>query len=166
MLEWVGSRQGALHLSLLNEKDLAEITAPEHPGERLMVCHNPVLEEQRRRKDEELLQATEKSLAKIGQQASVVALRAAIRGQSKTGHPCRPGDAPDAQRESVVFRHEGAHRGGFQARSRDSLDSRAASAADKHTLPDLLHGQERTEWCDGVYEGQHEVRRLVLTNAL
>ena len=57
--------QGALQLSLLDQKNLAEITAPDYPGERLMVCHNPVLEEQRRRKREALLRATEKSLEKI-----------------------------------------------------------------------------------------------------
>jgi len=57
--------QGALQLSLLDQKNLAEITAPAYPGERLMVCHNPVLEEQRRRKREALLKATEKSLEKI-----------------------------------------------------------------------------------------------------
>jgi transposase len=57
--------QGALQLSLLDEKNLAEITAAEYPGERLMVCHNPVLEEQRQRKRQALLEATEKSLEKI-----------------------------------------------------------------------------------------------------
>src|SRR6201997_3731612 len=57
--------QGALQLSLLDQKNLAEISAPDYPGERLMVCHNPVLEEQRRRKREALLGATEKSLEKI-----------------------------------------------------------------------------------------------------
>jgi transposase len=61
---------GALQLSLLDEKNLAEITAPDYPGERLMVCHNPVLEEQRRRKRQALLQATEKSLEKIGKEVS------------------------------------------------------------------------------------------------
>jgi transposase len=62
--------QGALQLSLLDQKNLAEISAPDYPGERLMVCHNPVLEEQRRRKREELLKATEKSLEKIGQEVT------------------------------------------------------------------------------------------------
>jgi transposase len=57
--------QGVLQLSLLDQKNLAEIAAPDYPGERLMVCHNPVLEEQRRRKRETLLEATEKSLEKI-----------------------------------------------------------------------------------------------------
>ncbi|HEX2713688.1 MAG TPA: IS1634 family transposase, partial [Candidatus Acidoferrales bacterium] len=57
--------QGALQLSLLDQKNLAEISSPDYPGERLMVCHNPVLEEQRRRKRQALLEATEKSLEKI-----------------------------------------------------------------------------------------------------
>src|SRR5580658_6459697 len=62
--------QGALQLSLLEEKNLAEITAPEYPGERLMVCHNPVLEERRQRKREQLLQVTEKSLEKISREVA------------------------------------------------------------------------------------------------
>ncbi|HEX2662956.1 MAG TPA: IS1634 family transposase, partial [Candidatus Acidoferrum sp.] len=58
-------KQGALQLSLLDEKNLAEITSPEYPEERLMVCHNPLLEQERKRKREELLEATEKNLEKI-----------------------------------------------------------------------------------------------------
>jgi transposase len=57
---------GALQLSLLDEKNLAEITSPDYPGERLMVCHNPLLKEERGRKRQVLLEATEKSLTKIG----------------------------------------------------------------------------------------------------
>jgi transposase len=62
--------EGALQLSFLDEKNLAEITSPEYPGERLMVCHNPVLEDRRQRKREALLQATEKSLNKISQEVA------------------------------------------------------------------------------------------------
>ena len=58
-------KQGALQLSLLDEKNLAEITSPEYPGERLLVCHNPLLEQERKRKREELLAATEKHLEQI-----------------------------------------------------------------------------------------------------
>jgi hypothetical protein len=54
----------------LDDKNLAEITAPEYPGERLMVCHNPILEEQRQRKRKALLEATEKSLQKIVKEAA------------------------------------------------------------------------------------------------
>ena len=61
---------GALQLSLLDEKNLAEIASPVYPGERLMVCHNPLLEEERGRKRRELLEATEKQLAKIDKQVA------------------------------------------------------------------------------------------------
>ena len=61
---------GALQLSLLDEKNLAEITSPDYPGERLMACYNPLLEEERGRKRQALLKATEKELAKIVQQVA------------------------------------------------------------------------------------------------
>jgi transposase len=57
--------KGALQLSLLDETNLAEITSPDYPGERLMVCHNPLLEEERGRKRRELLAATEQQLSKL-----------------------------------------------------------------------------------------------------
>jgi len=61
-------QKGALQLSLLDEKNLAEITSPDYPGERLVVCHNPLLEEERARKRQALLEATEKSLTKIAKE--------------------------------------------------------------------------------------------------
>jgi transposase len=58
--------EGSLQLSLLDEKNLVEIQSPEYPGERLMVCYNPLLAEERKGKREEMLTATEKALARIG----------------------------------------------------------------------------------------------------
>jgi hypothetical protein len=52
-------------MSLFDERSLLEIEHPDYPGERLIVCLNPLLREERRRKREELLAATEKELAKI-----------------------------------------------------------------------------------------------------
>jgi len=76
--------QGAfVPASLFDERDLAEITSPSYPGERLVVCRNPFLAEERARKREELLQATEKGLDKI-----VAATRRAqrrLRGKDKIG---------------------------------------------------------------------------------
>src|SRR5215813_166426 len=57
--------EGALQLSLLDEKNLIEMQSAHYPGERLMVCYNPLLAEERKRKREELLQATEKALSRI-----------------------------------------------------------------------------------------------------
>src|SRR5215831_2083933 len=56
---------GPLQLSLFDQQDLAEITSPDFPGERLIACRNPVLAEQRARKREDLLTATEKLLAAL-----------------------------------------------------------------------------------------------------
>jgi hypothetical protein len=53
---------GDLQLSLFDERDLAEITAPAFPGERLVVCRNPALAAERSRKREALLAATEGAL--------------------------------------------------------------------------------------------------------
>ncbi len=56
---------GVLQLSLFDQADLAEITHPAFPGERLIACRNPLLAVERSRKREELLAATEKELEKI-----------------------------------------------------------------------------------------------------
>ncbi len=56
---------GVLQLSLFDDRDLAEITHPDYPGERLVVCRNPLLAEERKRKREELIKSAEKKLATI-----------------------------------------------------------------------------------------------------
>jgi transposase len=56
---------GSLQLSLFDKQNLAEISSPQYPGERLMACFNPLLAEERRRKRQELLSATETDLARI-----------------------------------------------------------------------------------------------------
>src|SRR5712692_10422422 len=56
---------GPLQLSLFDQQDLAEITSPDFPGERLVACRNPVLAADRARVREDLLQATEKLLAPL-----------------------------------------------------------------------------------------------------
>lgn len=75
--------QGILQLGLFDERDLAEVTSPEYPGERLVVCKNPLLTEQRRRKREELLAATERQLSKIV--AATARLKNRLKGQDKIG---------------------------------------------------------------------------------
>ncbi len=55
-------RAGAIQLSLFEQTDLAEITHPDFPGERLVVCKNPLLAVERARKRGELLGATERAL--------------------------------------------------------------------------------------------------------
>ena len=56
---------GTLQLSLFDAQHLAEITSPAYPGERLVACFNPLLADERRRKREDLLAATERDLATL-----------------------------------------------------------------------------------------------------
>ncbi|MHB8892043.1 MAG: IS1634 family transposase [Candidatus Limnocylindrales bacterium] len=56
---------GDLQLGLFDERDLAEVTSPEFPGERLVVCRNPALAAERARKREALLVATEEALGRV-----------------------------------------------------------------------------------------------------
>lgn len=58
-------RVGYWQLSLFDESGLAEITSPDYPGERLVVCRNPAVAVERARKREDLLTQTEKELAKV-----------------------------------------------------------------------------------------------------
>ena len=76
-------KAGNLQPSLFDERHLAEITSPDYPDERLIVCRNPFLAEERRRKRHELLAATEAQLDKIV--AAVRRKRRPLRGQDKIG---------------------------------------------------------------------------------
>ncbi len=58
---------GPLQMSLFDERDLAEISSPDFPGERLVACRNPALAAERARKREALLAATEHALARIAE---------------------------------------------------------------------------------------------------
>jgi hypothetical protein len=74
-------RDGDLQLTLFDQTDLAEITSPDFPGERLVACMNPFLEAERARKRESLLQATEADLGKIA--AACARAHAPLRGKDK-----------------------------------------------------------------------------------
>src|SRR5262252_7336256 len=74
---------GAIQPTLSGEQDMAEITSPDYPGERLIACYNPFLAADRARKRGELLDATEAELAKID--AATRRARRPLRGKDKTG---------------------------------------------------------------------------------
>jgi transposase len=74
---------GVLQLSLFDTRDLAEITHPDFPGERLIACYNPLLAEERARKRPELLAATEKELEKVA--AATSRKKRPLRGKQNIG---------------------------------------------------------------------------------
>jgi transposase len=69
--------EGSLQLSLFDQLSLAEIESPDYPDERLVVCRNPLVAEERRRKREDLLAATEALLAPVKARVEAGTLRGA-----------------------------------------------------------------------------------------
>ena len=64
-IQALAAEGGPLQLSFFDERDMAEISSPDFPGELLVVCRNPGLAAERARKREDLLAASEKELAKV-----------------------------------------------------------------------------------------------------
>ncbi|MCP4330526.1 MAG: IS1634 family transposase, partial [Alphaproteobacteria bacterium] len=79
----LAGEDGPLQLSLFDDRDLAEIESPDYPGERLIVCRNPALAEERRRKRDELLDLTERDL--VGIQERVRRRRQPLHGAAAIG---------------------------------------------------------------------------------
>ncbi|MDE0418957.1 MAG: IS1634 family transposase [bacterium] len=92
-LDWISALRGPairalveagdVEMSLFDERDLVEITSDAYPGERLMVCRNPLLAEDRARKRSELLEATEALLEPIA--AATRRDRRRLKGREKIG---------------------------------------------------------------------------------
>jgi transposase len=76
-------QQGVVQRSLFDDQELAEVTSPDYPGERLVACRNPFLAEERTRKREKLLRATERLLDEIV--AATQRERRPLRGTAKIG---------------------------------------------------------------------------------
>ena len=89
---------GPLQPSLFDDRHMAEITSPDYPGERLVVCKNPLLAEERARKRRELLETTEKQL--IGIQRRVERAKQPLRGAAAIGQA-----AGAALSRSTVAKH-------------------------------------------------------------
>ena len=75
------ARDGALQLSLFDQTNLGEITSEDYPGERLVVCRNPLVASERARKRAELLAATERGLAEIAERVE----RGTLHGADQIG---------------------------------------------------------------------------------
>jgi hypothetical protein len=74
-------KDGSLQLSLFDEANLAEISSADYPGERLVVCRNPLIAVERARKRDELLAATERGLAEIAERVA----RGTLAGAAEIG---------------------------------------------------------------------------------
>ncbi|MCA1699085.1 MAG: IS1634 family transposase, partial [Actinobacteria bacterium] len=114
-------KTGALQLSLFDEHNLAEIEAPEdYPGERLVVCRNPLVGAERARKREDLLQATERDLTQIAERVE----RGTLLGAEKIGLAVGP--ALKAHRVKKHFKLEITDTSFSSERKTDQIEAEAA----------------------------------------
>ena len=113
---------GALQLSLFDQRDLAEIKSDDFPDERLVACRNPLLLEERRRKRNELLAATEKKLELI--RSSVHRAKRPLRGKEKIG--LRVGLALARSKMGKHFRLQIADDSFRYERRNDNIEQEAA----------------------------------------
>src|SRR5580658_788693 len=131
---------GQLQMSVFDQTDLVEIAHPNFPGERLIVCFNPLLAEERARKRPELLAATEKQLEKIA--GATQRRKRPLRGKQNIG--LRAG--------KILNRYKmGKH---FQLRiEEDSFHYQRKTA-----------NIEREENLDGIYVIRTSVKKEVLSS--
>lgn len=131
-LEWITSlraptiqklwKEGPLQLSLFDEQDLAEITSPDFPGERLVACKNPLLAKERARKRVELLAATEEKLKAVAR--ATQRRRTPLRGQDEIG--VRVGRILGRSKVAKHFRYEITDEAFTFERDEDSIADEAA----------------------------------------
>ena len=113
---------GAIQLGLFDQTDLVEITHPDYPGQRLTACKNPFLAEERARKREALLTATEADLAKIA--AATRRERRPLRGADQIG--LRVGKVINAHRVGKHFTTQIGEQSFTYRRNRDQITAEAA----------------------------------------
>lgn len=79
---------GSIQLGLFDLRNLAEITSPDYPDERIIVCYNPTVAQDRARTRQELLQATEKELDKVAAMVQSGRLKATAKIALRAGKVC------------------------------------------------------------------------------
>lgn len=113
---------GDLCPSLFDERDLGEITSSRYPDERLVVCRNPLLADERARKRRELLAATEQELDKLVQ--ATQRSRRPLRGAAKIG--LRVGKVLNKFKVGKHFELEIAGQSFSYSRNEDKISAEAA----------------------------------------
>lgn len=131
-LDWVSSLRapqvrklvdsGVLQMSLFDQADLAEISHPDFPGERLIACRNPLLADERRRKRDEMLAAAEEKLRAV--QAATQRKSRRLKGSDKIG--VRVGRVLAKTKMAKHFRYEIREDGFDFERDQDKIAAEAA----------------------------------------
>ena len=97
--------KGKLERSLFDEQNLAEISSSDFPGERLVACYNPILDDRRRRKREALLKATEAKFKRIAREVGRRTKKPLKKGRNRCeGRSCVE---QIQSRQTLPYHHQG-----------------------------------------------------------
>ena len=160
-------KEGDLQLSLFDQTNLAEISSDAYPGERLILCRNPLLGEERTRKRSELLAATEAELKAIAERVNAGSLRGAAEIGLAVG--------PALKRYKVKKHFEVAITDASFSYSRKQAQISAEAALDgiyvlrtsvpdsELAAPDVVHSYKQLKWAERAFrtlKGPLEVRPI------
>lgn len=160
-------REGDLQLTLFDEQSLAEISSGAYPGERLVVCRNPLVAFERARKREDLLTATERGLSEIAERVKAGTLRGAAEIGLAVG--------PALKRYRVKKHFEVTISDASFSYSRKSEQIAAEAALDgiyvlrtsvseaKLDAPDVVRSYKQLKWAERAFrtlKGPLEVRPI------
>ena len=160
-------KDGDLQLSLFDQTNLAEISSAAYPGERLILCRNPLLGQERTRKRSELLAATEAELEVIAERVAAASLKGAAEIGLAVG--------PALKRYKVKKHFEVAitdaslhyQRKAAQIEAEASLDGiyvlRTSVPDSELTAPDIVSSYKQLKWAERAFrsfKGPLEVRPI------
>jgi transposase len=160
-------KDGDLQLSLFDQQNLAEISSDAYPGERLVVCRNPLVGAERKRKREALLEATEADLEEIAARVNAATLRGAAEiglavGPALKGHKVKKhfevaitDAALHYQRKEAQIEAEAALDGFYVLRTSVPTEELGA--------PEVLRSYKQLKWAERAFrtfKGPLEVRPI------
>ena len=160
-------KDGELQLSLFDQTNLAEISSEAHPGERLIVCRNPLVGAERARKREELLAATEAELEQIAERVKTGTLKGAAEIGLAAGPALKRFKMKKHFEVAITEASFSFSRKQSQITAEAALDGiyvlRTSVTAEELAAPGVVHSYKQLKWAERAFrtfKGPLEIRPI------
>ena len=160
-------KDGELQLSLFDQTNLAEISSDAYPRERLIVCRNPLVGEERARKREELLAATEAELEQIAERVKTGSLKGAAEIGLAAGPALKRFKVKKHFEVAITDSSFSFSRKEAQIEAEAALDGiyvlRTSVTAEELAAPGIVHSYKQLKWAERAFrtfKGPLEIRPI------
>jgi transposase len=160
-------KDGELQLSLFDQTNLAEISSEAYPGERLIVCRNSLVGEERARKREELLAATEAELEQIAERVKTGTLKGAAEIGLAVGPALKRFKVKKHFEVAITEASFSFSRKQSQIEAETALDGiyvlRTSVTAEELPAPGIVHSYKQLKWAERAFrtfKGPLEIRPI------